>query len=685
MDFHYVERDRPKKASFIKVRLMIAVLATLCPVVCYISRQNLPFAIVSMVDEPITGSTTTNEHLKQHQDAGRQDGPVITNKSPIVPDSIMGDDLGLLADQDNNNNRNHNKEPATFDLRNSRRLNGTYGLNIKTTSTTTSPTTTSSALKPPFNSNNNEAGQSSSVVDLKDTCPEPVITDESGKTVTLAKTKTYGPKYSWTQDDKGYLLGAFFYTYVIFQIPGARLAERVGAKWILATASLGSAVLSFVAPWAAGIHVHLFSLVRLLMGMFQAALYPACFTLYSKWLPPNERSQGLPLLCVGAYVGSIIASGLTGYFSEQERFGWEYSFYVPGVLCLLWSVAWIWYGSNEPRDHKYISIEELQSIEMRMEISSLQLDRANQRGHNNQRSSSIEGLERGAVDMDTRASATSLSNGAAKKDISWMKLVKSQSIWAMMAAFFASNWSFTIVLLLMPTYLNNILRVSPMQNGIINSIIYVIYCICSPLVGAGSTMMVETRACGFTRLGIRKLFQGTALLGQAVCFVAIAWIGCDGAFVFAILYIQIVFFSLVNGGEVQLPSEISVDFSGTIYAIGNCVGSSTGFIVPFVFSQIVTDPYSRSHWDTYFYTAAVITALGATIFLIFGQNKMQDFSLDVDDPQLDFSKFGGLVGAKGSSFNLDSCKRRGQRQQQQPPQPAPIIRSLPPFETSAER
>jgi MFS family permease len=627
MDKDHTERDRPKKASFIKIRLIIAILTTLCPVVCYISRQNLPFAIVSMVDEELD---------KQAGDLHHQDNDVIGGKHSL-PDSVLSDDMGMLSDIN---------KTTTFDVNNTTQNASKNGYSPRATTD-----------RPP----------ASSSFDPRDTCPEQVITDESGKVTAVAKTNTYGPKYKWSQQEKGYLLGAFFYTYVIFQIPGARLAEKVGAKWILAAASLGSALLSFIAPWAASVHVHLFSVVRLLMGIFQAALYPACYVLYSKWLPPAERSQGLPILCVGAYVGSIIASALTGYFSEQEHFGWEYSFYVPGVLCLIWSLAWIWFASNEPRDHKYISIEELQSIEMRMEVSSSATG-----GRRTNGTSIDDGLD--TAGFDTTASP-------AKKDISWYKLFTSQSIWAMMAGFFASNWSFTIVLILLPTYLNNILRVSPMQNGIINSIIYIIYCISSPLVGAGSTMMVETRALGLTRLSIRKLFQGTALFGQAICFTAIALIGCDRTLVFTVLYIQIVFFSLVNGGEVQLPSELSVDFSGTIYAIGNCVGSSTGFIVPYVYSQIVTEPYSRAQWEVYFYTAAVITALGGLIFLIFGQNKMQDFSKDLDDSQMDFVKFGGISATKGGSFNMDSYQNRAHQQQQKQRQEqrvAAAIRSLPP-------
>lgn len=38
-------------------------------------------------------------------------------------------------------------------------------------------------------------------------------------------------KFHWDQTEQGHILGAFFYGYILFQIPGARMAERVGARW----------------------------------------------------------------------------------------------------------------------------------------------------------------------------------------------------------------------------------------------------------------------------------------------------------------------------------------------------------------------------------------------------------------------------------------------------------------------
>merc|ERR1711908_164787 len=38
--------------------------------------------------------------------------------------------------------------------------------------------------------------------------------------------------FNWSEKEKGVILGMFFYGYVLTQLPGGRLAEIVGGKWL---------------------------------------------------------------------------------------------------------------------------------------------------------------------------------------------------------------------------------------------------------------------------------------------------------------------------------------------------------------------------------------------------------------------------------------------------------------------
>lgn len=494
--------NQPKESSCINVRLLIGLLTALCPVICYMSRQNLSIALVSMVIDDSEYATSGTE----------------SNPMPDVNRSSYEAATGIRNDSDLS-------EPSS-----------------------------------PIDSNQSQR-----------------------------RGISYGPKYNWTRSEKSIIFETFFWTYVVFQIPAARLAEVVGAKWVLGIAGMGSALISFLSPWVASINVYLLALVRALMGVAQTALYPACYVIYTRWLPPTERSQALPVLGAGSYIGSIITSTATGYFSEQPSLGWEYAFYMPGVVCTIWALLWALLTSSEPREHQFISLDELEYIESKMEVKR--------------------------------------ADNESKKSPDWHKILTSRQVIAMVISYFASNWAFSITLLLIPSYLSYVLGMSPLKNGLLNSMIYIIFCISSPIVGAVSTLMIRKSTFGLSSRQVRKLFQMTALFGQTFCFMALTFVGgSHDDLVLIILFAQTILYSFTSGGEVQLPSEISVEFTGTIYALGNCVGSSTGFIVPRAYSLIVSQPHERSQWNVYFYLTALITLLGGLVFMIFGSNDREDFA-----------------------------------------------------------
>lgn len=426
-------------------------------------------------------------------------------------------------------------------------------------------------------------------------CPKPLMRDEHGKQVSAMDALRYGPRYRWTSKQKSYVLGAFYATYFAGQVPGARFAELIGAKWALILATVGSSLFSALTPLASATDVYALAFLRALMGICQAALFPALYVLYSRWLPPLERAQALSVIGVGTYVGTMVANTSAGYFIEQRKYGWEYAFYMASVVCALWSAIWVYVGASEPTLDRHIKQHELEYIESKMEVT-----------------------------------------GKRKKQISWKKVFSSKAVWAFMVANFASEWPFTTVLVLLPTYLNDILHITPLINGMIISALSITYCLTSPVVGIVSAYMVAKRSCGMSVLTIRKVFEGTALYGSALCFLFLPIIGCQTKIVVGALFLQIVMFSFVNGGEVQLPSEMSVDFTGTIYAVGNCAATTTGFIVPLLQGWIVTNSHDRHQWEWFFYLTAIVVTFFSVLFTIYAGNNPKDYSaIDPKEAQKD--------------------------------------------------
>ncbi|XP_064637291.1 sialin-like isoform X3 [Lineus longissimus] len=98
-------------------------------------------------------------------------------------------------------------------------------------------------------------------------------------------------EFSWDAETQGIILGAFFYGYCVTQILGGWLADRFGAKHVIGSGLLITAVLTLLTPTAARIDKNLLIAVRVAEGCAEGLAYPAVFSILGKWLPPLEVSN----------------------------------------------------------------------------------------------------------------------------------------------------------------------------------------------------------------------------------------------------------------------------------------------------------------------------------------------------------------------------------------------------------
>lgn len=75
--------------------------------------------------------------------------------------------------------------------------------------------------------------------------------------------------FEWNEQTQGMVLGSFFWGYVIFQLPGGRMADLFGSKWLLCGGILGTSLLTIASPVAARVHYWLFIICRVLEGVFE--------------------------------------------------------------------------------------------------------------------------------------------------------------------------------------------------------------------------------------------------------------------------------------------------------------------------------------------------------------------------------------------------------------------------------
>lgn len=148
---------------------------------------------------------------------------------------------------------------------------------------------------------------------------------------------------------------AFFCMYAVFQVPAGWLADRFGARrmlavyviaWSLATMSLG------LVNGLLGLFV-----LRGLLGAAQAGAYPAAGSYLKRWTNLAARAKANSLVAAGGRVGGLVSLFLTAVLALQlQRHlglaqGWRGALLIYGSLGLVWTVVFWWYFRDQPSEH----------------------------------------------------------------------------------------------------------------------------------------------------------------------------------------------------------------------------------------------------------------------------------------------------------------------------------------------
>jgi ACS family sodium-dependent inorganic phosphate cotransporter len=68
-------------------------------------------------------------------------------------------------------------------------------------------------------------------------------------------------------------------------------------------------------------------------------------------------------LCLGAQIGIVVGTALSGVLIQYSPIGWPSVFYFFGSLGVLWFIVWVALCYNDPQSHPFISDEEKAFLE----------------------------------------------------------------------------------------------------------------------------------------------------------------------------------------------------------------------------------------------------------------------------------------------------------------------------------
>jgi ACS family hexuronate transporter-like MFS transporter len=170
--------------------------------------------------------------------------------------------------------------------------------------------------------------------------------------------KTLEEKIGWDSIEYGYIVSAFQGAYALGLLGAGRLMDTMGTRKGFALA-IGLWSVAAMAHAAAASAV-MFGVARALLGLGEAANFPACIKTVAEWFPKKERALATGIFNSGANIGAIVAPLTVPWLAIT--FGWQSAFIATGALGFIWLVWWL-LAYHTPEDHPRISAKELGYIQ----------------------------------------------------------------------------------------------------------------------------------------------------------------------------------------------------------------------------------------------------------------------------------------------------------------------------------
>ncbi|HSB15920.1 MAG TPA: MFS transporter, partial [Bryobacteraceae bacterium] len=160
--------------------------------------------------------------------------------------------------------------------------------------------------------------------------------------------------FDLTDQDRGLLNSAFFWSYAFLQIPAGWVADRFGVKFPYAAGFLLWSVMSALAALAGSLW-QLFAL-RMLLGVFESIVTPAGMRWIRFHCAENQRGLAVGLYMAAAKAGPALGAPLATWL--LVAYGWRPMFVILGLGCLVWLLPWMLIVEDDDRKIERAAVQK---------------------------------------------------------------------------------------------------------------------------------------------------------------------------------------------------------------------------------------------------------------------------------------------------------------------------------------
>ncbi|KAF5270712.1 hypothetical protein FQA39_LY01450 [Lamprigera yunnana] len=343
-----------------------------------------------------------------------------------------------------------------------------------------------------------------------------------------------GP-FIWPGTIQGLLKSAYFWGYLVAQLPAARIAELFSAKWVMFFSVFINVICTLLSPVCAKAHYGWFLFMRILEGVGGGVTFPGMHVLLAHWAPPSERSVMSSIVYAGTALGTVIFTLVTGLIAG--KYGWEAIFYIEGSASAVWLLMWVLLTADSPEQHKFITETERTMI--------------------------TSSLSKGGEDSEHK-----------KLSVPWKSVFTSPAFLAILVTHTCCNWGWYMVLIELPHYMSTILKYQITQNAVVSSIPYFTMWLFSIVLS--KTLDILRGKNKITTTTARKISTLVATIFPLICFLAICYIGTDKVAVTILMTLAITAIGGMFSGYLSNHIDIAPNFAGTLVALTNTAATIPG-------------------------------------------------------------------------------------------------------------
>jgi len=391
--------------------------------------------------------------------------------------------------------------------------------------------------------------------------------------------------YGWSPITAGLVQSAFFYGFLLMQLPGGSLSTRLGGAFMLPRGIAVFSAATAAIPLAAG-SLPALCAVRAVMGAGEAVAPSSIIDMLTRTVPSAERASAVSTAFAGLHIGSIVGLLMSPLIINAA--GWETLFATCGAAGLVWL---FWFRNV---------MDEIQASDPELHAQLLP-----------------------TINSD-------VTSGQPAAGIPYRAFLRNRSVQALGFTHFCHNWLHYTMLAWLPSYLSATLEMDLTHAAHTALLPPIAGVIASAAAGyMGDTLIAR----GVPVAGVRKLAQTVGFIVPAVLLGAATQVHCSPNDMTAVACITAALgvssFSLA--GLYCTHGDLSPKYSSALLSLTNVSGSLPGMFGVAAVGALLE--LSNNDWNVaLFMPSAALLIAGTVAYAVGVSHEPVDFDVADNRP-----------------------------------------------------